>query len=164
MSDIHRSLLVQPVPMLGVGMRMMQLGFDELQAALGLQAKRVERDRAAVQHACDALLDARTYDMGTFVNTWQALTREYFAASAVLFEQSQDLAMRNQTALGALFRDAVLDFEKVCVRAQAQASPQAGAVPQAADWMTYLGRFAGVHPNGEAAPAKSASGPTSANA
>ena len=161
MRDSRENVPFAPIPMLNVGARMVQLGLDEFQAVLGLQAKCVERDRVAAQHACEALADARTYDKGAFVQTWQNLVREYCAASVDLCEQSQDLAMRSQTAFGALLRESALDFEKACVRAQAQATRQAGAVPQAADWLTYLGQFAGVRPNGEA---KSESRPASAGA
>jgi hypothetical protein len=148
MRESRENVPFAPIPMLNVGARMVQLGLDEFQAVLGLQAKCVERDRVAAQHACEALADARTYDKGTLVQTWQNLVREYCAASVDLYEQSQDLAMRSQTAFGALLRESALDFEKACIRAQA--TQQAGAVPQAADWLTYLGQFAGVRPNGEA--------------
>jgi hypothetical protein len=40
-----------PIPMLSVGARMVQLGLDEFQAVLGLQAQCVERDRVAAQQA-----------------------------------------------------------------------------------------------------------------
>ncbi|HEY4803728.1 MAG TPA: hypothetical protein VIH96_14045 [Paraburkholderia sp.] len=149
--------------MLSVGTRMMQLGLEELEAALGLQAKCVERDRVAAQRACDALLDARTYDSGAFVQTWQTLMREYIASGAALYEQGQDLARRSQSAYGALLREATLDFEKACVSAQAQAGQPAGAVPQAADWMTYLRHFVGARPPGEAMPEKPENRSSSAN-
>ena len=150
MKDSRENAPFAPIPMLSVGARMVQLGLDDLQAVLGLQAKCVERDRVAAQRACEALMDVRTYDKGALVQTWQNLVREYCAASVALYEQSQDLAMRSQTAFGALLRESALDFEKACIRAQAQATQQAGAVPQVADWLTCLGQFVGVHPNGEA--------------
>ena len=154
MTDTRQDVPLAPVSVMSVGTRMVQLGMEELQAALGLQAKCIERDRVAAQHACEALLDARTYDSGAFVQTWQTLMREYFAASAALCEQSQDLAARSQAAFGALLREVVVDLEKACVRGQAQAWHPAGALPPAADWMTYLGQLVGVRPNGEAIPAK----------
>ena len=154
MRDSPQNVESAPVSMLSVGTRMVQLGLEELQASLALQAKCVERDRVAAQRAWKALLDARTYDSGAFVQTWQTLMREYCAASAALCEQSQDLAARSQSAFGALLREATLDFEKACVDAQAQAAHPAGAVPRAADWMTYLGQFVGARPDGEAMPAK----------
>ncbi|WP_321937755.1 hypothetical protein [Paraburkholderia sp. J8-2] len=164
MTDTPQNMQFAPMCMMSVGTRMVQLGLEELQAALGLQAKCVERDRVAVQHACEALLDARTYDSGAFVQTWQTLMREYFAASTALCEQGQDLAARSQAAFGALMREAAVDFEKACVHAQAQASHPAGVLPPAADWMTYLGQFVGLRPNGEAIPAKPASGSVSSSA
>ncbi|MEX3916384.1 hypothetical protein AB4Y43_09120 [Paraburkholderia sp. BR10872] len=150
MRESPQNLPFSPVSMLSMSARMVQLGLDDFQALLGLQAKCVERDRVAAQHACEALTDVRTYDKGALVQTCQNLFREYCAASVALFEQSQELAMRSQTAFGALLRAGAIDFEKACIRAQAQATRQTGAVPQAADWLTYLGQFAGVRPNGEA--------------
>ncbi|WP_343676519.1 hypothetical protein [Paraburkholderia heleia] len=164
MRDTPQHARLAPMSMMSLGMRMVQLGLEELQAALGLQAQCVERDRAAAQRACEALLEARPYDAGAFVQTWQTLMREYIAASTALCEHSQDLAARSQTAFGALLREAVLDFEKACERVQAQAPRPAGALPPAADWMTYLGQFVGVRPNGEAVPARPASRCASARA
>ncbi|WP_321948219.1 hypothetical protein [Paraburkholderia sp. J10-1] len=164
MKDTPQNMQLAPMCVMSVGTRMVQLGLEELQAALGLQAKCVERDRVAAQHACEALLDARMYDSGALVQTWQTLVREYFAASTALCEQSQDLNARSQAAFGALMREAAVDFEKACVLAQAQTSHPAGALLPAADWMTYLGQFVGLRPNGEAIPAKPASGSVSASA
>ncbi|WP_321915697.1 MULTISPECIES: hypothetical protein [unclassified Paraburkholderia] len=162
MKDTPQSTQFAPMCMMSAGTRMVELGLEELQAALGLQAKCVERDRVAAQRACEALLDARTYESGAFVQTWQTLMREYFAASTALCEQGQDLTARSQAAYGALMRELTVDFEKACVRAQA--SHPAAALPPAADWMTYLGQFVGLRPNGEAIPAKPAGGSASASA
>ncbi|MCP3710095.1 hypothetical protein M3I54_24500 [Paraburkholderia sp. CNPSo 3274] len=164
MRDTPQNAQLAPVSMMSFGTRMAQLGLEELQAALRLQAQCVERDRAAAQRACEAVLDARTYESGAFVQTWQTLMREYFAASTALCEQSQDLAARSQAALGALLREAASDFEKACVRVQAQASHPAGALPPSADWMTYLGQFVGVRPDGAAIPVKPESRSASASA
>ncbi|SDD16114.1 hypothetical protein [Paraburkholderia lycopersici] len=163
MKDIPQNVPLASVSMLSMGTRLMQLGLDEFQSALGLQIKCIDRDRVAVQRACHALLEARAYDPAAFLQTWQTLVRDYFAASAALCEQSQDLATRSQAAFGALLREAALDFEKACtqVQARAQAAYPAGAVPQAADWMTYLGQFVGGRPDGEAMP-QSRSVPASA--
>jgi hypothetical protein len=164
MKDTLQNAQFAPVAMMSMGMRMMQLGLEELQAVLGLQAKCIERGHVAAQRACEALLDARTYESGAFLQTWQTLTREYCEAGTALCGQCQDLSARSQGALGALLREGVVDFEKACVRAQAQPSHPAGAVPPAADWMAYLGQFVGVRPDGEAILAKPESRSTSASA
>lgn len=165
MKDAPQNVPLAPVfSMMSMGTRVVQVGLEALQATLALQAKCVERDRAAAQRACEAFLDPRTYDSGAFVQTWQTMVREYFAASVALCEQSQDLAARSQTAFGALLRETAVDFERACVRAQAKAVHPTVALPLAADWMTYLGEFVGARPNGEAIPAKPESRSTSAGA
>ncbi|WP_322060014.1 hypothetical protein [Paraburkholderia sp. J63] len=149
MKDIPQSVPVQPESPLSMGTRAVQLGFDQFEAALGLHAKRLEHDRAAAKHACDAFMQMRPYDMTTFAQTWQTLMREYLAANVALWEQSLGAAAQNQAAYGALLRDTVLNMEKAWMRGvPASMTGTAGAVPQAGDWFTYLGRFASALPNG----------------
>jgi hypothetical protein len=162
MRDIPQNVAVQPASMLNVGTRMMQLGYEQFEAVLGLQAKRMERDSTAVQHACDALLQARAGDVGSFLQTWQTVMREYMAASVALWNQDVTLVVRNQAAYGALLREVFVDYEKAWVRAPAQMAQmaqqtrRAGAVPQAGDWMTFLGQFMAGRPDGEARPERQA--------
>jgi hypothetical protein len=167
MRDIPRNVAVQPASMLNVGTRMMQIGHEQVEAVLGLQAKRTERDRTAVQHACEALLQAGAGNVGGFLQTWQMLVREYLAASVALWNLDVTVFARNQAAYGAWLREVVVDCEKAWVRApaqMAQQTQQAGTVPQAGDWMTCVGRFMGGWPDGEAKPEKPARSATTASA
>lgn len=132
MRDIPQSVPDQPVSLLSMGTRMVQLGYDQIEAVLALQAKRIERERAVAHRVCDALMHARTYDAGAFAQAWQTMTREYLAASVALWEQGMVCAARNQTAYGALLRDVVLNADKAWLRATpGQMTQQAGTVPQA---------------------------------
>jgi hypothetical protein len=119
MRDIHQDVAVQPASMLNVGTRMVQLGFDQFETVFGLQAKRMERDSTAVQHACDALPQARAGIVGGFLQTWQMLMREYLAASVARWDQDVTLVARSQAACGALLREVIVDSEKAWLRAPA---------------------------------------------
>jgi hypothetical protein len=164
MRDIPQNVRVRPAPMMGRGARMVQLGCDQFEAALRLQTKRIERDSAAVQHACEAFQHARSYDVGTFARTWQTLVREYLATSVALWDQNLAAAARGGEAFGALLRDVYLDAEKFWVRAQLQVIEQAAPVPHAGDWMAYLGQFMGTRADGEAKPAEPESRAATAHA
>lgn len=157
MNDIARNEMVQPVSMLNVGTRMMQWGFDQMEAAMGLQVKHLGRDRAVAQRACDTLLQVPPYNLGGFAQVWQTWMREYLAASVALWEQGLTSAARNQTAYGALLRDMVVGVEQAWLNAApAQMAQPVAAVPQPANWMTYFdfGRFMGARPDDEAKPVK----------
>ncbi|WP_434664324.1 hypothetical protein P5W99_19325 [Paraburkholderia sp. A3BS-1L] len=163
MSDIPLSMPLQPVSPSSIGTRMAQIGFDQLAAALALQAKCIERDRAAAQRVGDALMRARAGDAGAIAQAWQAMTREYLAASIALWEQGLVSAVKNQAAYGALLRDAGFNAGNAWWRAApAQMARRAGTAPQAADWMSCLGPFMGMRPDGEAKPASAQHHATSA--
>lgn len=165
MSDIPRSTPPQPASLSSVGTRMAQIGFDQLAAVLALQAKRIERDRAATQHLCDAWVHARTCDAGAIAHGWQTMMSEYLAANVALWEQGLVSAAKNQAAYGTLLRDTVFNAENARLRAApAQMTRQVGTVPQAADWMKYLAPFMGMRPDGEAQPATVPHRATSADA
>ncbi|WP_129563714.1 hypothetical protein [Paraburkholderia dokdonensis] len=144
---------------------MAQIGFDQLAAALALQAKCIERDRAAAQRVGDAIMHARAGYAGAIAQAWQPMMREYLAASVALWEQGLVSAARNQAAYGALLRDAVFNAENAWWQAKpAQVTRQAGTVPQAGNWMTWPRPFMGMRLNGEATPERARHHATSADA
>jgi hypothetical protein len=132
MRDTPQNVPGQPFSLLDVGPRMVQIGFDQLENALAWQAKRIQRDRTVVQHACDAFLKVRANDVGSIVQAWQTLVCEYFVESLAISEQNRRMAARTQAAVFALLGDVVLDLEKAWMPAMAQASRRAGTVPQGA--------------------------------
>ncbi|WP_213303969.1 hypothetical protein [Paraburkholderia sacchari] len=168
MSDTPGSTPLQPASPSSIGTRMAQIGFDQLTAALALQAKCIERDLAAAQRLGDALMHARAGDAQTIAQAWQSMTREYLATSVALWEQGLVSAARNQAAYGALLRDALFNAGNagwLAAPAQMrQTARQAGTVPQAGNWMTWMGPFMGMRLNGKAAPGRAQHPAASADA
>jgi hypothetical protein len=159
-----QNLPVQFIPLMGIGPRLAKLGCDQLESAMGLQAKLVERDCAAALRAGDALEQARMADMGGFLQTWRTLMREWIATSETLWNEEITVAARNQGAFGALLRDMVVEFERAWMHAPAQVPQLAGPALLETDWPAYFGRLTGVLADGEARPVKPVGQPVSVRA
>jgi hypothetical protein len=161
MQDVPQSVPVHYFPLMGIGPRMAQLGFDELKSAMGVHAKLIERDRAAARHACEALVQASTANVDGFLQTWRTLVHEYVAASEAVWNDEIAAAVQNEAAFSTLLRDVVIDWEKAWTQAPDQVPKLVAAVPLATDWTAYFGRLAGATANGEARPGEPVHQPAS---
>lgn len=141
-------------PLMGIAPRLMKLGYDQLQTAMGLEAKLIERDCAAALHAGEALQHARMADVGGFLQTWGTMVREWVATTEALWNEEVAAAAQNEAAYGELMRDMAADVEKAWTQAPAQIPQFAAPVPLATDWPAYFGRLTGALADGEARPVK----------
>jgi hypothetical protein len=73
--------------------------------ARALEAKRVERDLGALRQQCEAVANAT--DWSEFNSASQAVVRDYLKATANLWQEGMGVAMRNQSAFGEAFFDAM---------------------------------------------------------
>lgn len=70
-----------------------------------LEAKRIERDLAALRKGCEAIANAK--DWGEFNTAWQAVMSDYCKVTNTLWREGIEIAMRHQCACGDAFSDAM---------------------------------------------------------
>ena len=121
-----------------MGWRMAMLGQDQRHAANLLEAKRIARDRTAVQHMRETLAQAK--DWQEVASAYQHAVSEYFTASVELLQEETALVARGQSELNALIREAVNEWEAAWTKACAGIPSFAGKPLRAADWFQVFDR------------------------
>ncbi|BFG79983.1 hypothetical protein PTKU46_80170 [Paraburkholderia terrae] len=88
---------------LRLALRLVSLAHEWQQHAGELQARRIERDIEALRREHEAVADAKNWSEINAAT--QAVMRDYLAASASLWQEGMNVAMRNQNAFGEAIAD-----------------------------------------------------------
>lgn len=150
-------------PGLQAAARMVLLGHEQRQAANALELRRIQRDRAAAEHACQAFAKAK--DWNDTLAACQTIAREYAEANTGLWQDEIAWFARGQSEYNALVRDLFNGWNGAWPLAQANVAGLRGKGANGADWFQLFDRMAAaMAPAGTASSAQSSAPPAATDA
>jgi hypothetical protein len=116
---------------------------------LGLEQRRLERDREAIEGWLESLRTA--HDWSDFAVATQSIWRDYLSASTSLWQEGCAVAMQGASAWSETARDVAQQWQDACAGAQRGAAGAPGALPMR-EWMNAFERAMTGAANGAAHP------------